>query len=107
VIRTPERTSLGSGALVWAGFDGQHAPGALLDAIRDGRVGGVLLFAIRGNVKSKAQVREMLREVLRAYPKLPDETQVFAKSRAEESIHKHDAYAERATTIGELRRDLK
>ncbi len=57
------RTGLGAGALVWAGFDGQQAPGELLDAIADGRVGGVLLFAFRGNVGSKAQVREMLREV--------------------------------------------
>jgi len=54
---------LGTGALVWSGFDGQHAPGELLDAIADGRVGGVLLFSIRGNIRSKAQVREMLREV--------------------------------------------
>ncbi len=62
------RTSgrLGSGALVWAGFDGEHAPGALLDGIRDGHLGGVLLLAIRGNVRSKAQVREMLREIQRA-----------------------------------------
>ncbi len=56
-------TKLGTGALVWVGFDGEHAPGEVLDAVRDGRVGGVLLFAIRGNVRSKAQVREMLREV--------------------------------------------
>lgn len=51
-------------------------------------------------------VREMLRGVLAAFPGLPAEATVFAKSRAEESIHKHDAYAERTTTIGELRRDL-
>ena len=57
------RTTLGTGALVWAGFDGEHAPGAILDAIRDGRIGGVLLFAARGNVRSKAQVRAMLGEI--------------------------------------------
>lgn len=51
-------------------------------------------------------VREILRGVLTAYPELPDEAAVFAHSRAEESIHKHDAYAERETTVGELRRDL-
>src|SRR2546428_55197 len=56
-------TELGTGALVWAGFDGEHAPGALLDAIRDGKVGGVLLFAFRKNIRSKDQVRAMLREV--------------------------------------------
>jgi len=66
VIRAPLRTKLGTGALVWAGFDGQHAPGALLDGIKGGRIGGVLLFAIRGNTKSKAQVREMLREIQQA-----------------------------------------
>ena len=64
MTRTPGR--LGSGALVWAGFDGQHASGQLLDGIRDGRVGGVLLFALRGNVRSKPQVREMLREIQQA-----------------------------------------
>lgn len=62
-MKTAARAKLGTGALVWAGFDGQHAPGALLDAIADGRVGGILLFAVRGNVRSKPQVREMLREI--------------------------------------------
>jgi beta-N-acetylhexosaminidase len=52
---------LGPGALVWAGFDGPEVPGPLLDAVRTGQVGGLLLFAIRGNVRSKDQVRAMLR----------------------------------------------
>ena len=51
---------LGPGALVWAGFDGAEVPGALLDAIADGRIGGLVLFAYRGNIRSKAQVRAML-----------------------------------------------
>jgi len=54
---------LGTGALVWAGFDGPQAPGPLLDAIQRGTIGGVLLFAFRGNIHSKAQVRAMLREI--------------------------------------------
>jgi beta-N-acetylhexosaminidase len=62
-VKLGARVKLGTGALVWAGFDGEHAPGPLLDAIRTGLVGGVLLFAFRGNIKSKAQVRVMLREV--------------------------------------------
>ena len=56
-------SQLGPGALVWAGFDGEHAPGALLDAVRDGLVGGVLLFALRKNLRAKEQVREMVREI--------------------------------------------
>ena len=57
------QVKLGTGALVWAGFDGEQAPGPLLDAIRTGTVGGVLLFAVRGNIRSKPQVRAMLREI--------------------------------------------
>ncbi len=60
------RRRLGPGALVWAGFDGPQAPGALLDAIRDGRVGGLLLFAFRGNIRGKEQVRAMLSEAQEA-----------------------------------------
>ena len=56
-------TRLGAGALIWAGFDGETAPGAILDAIERGAIGGVLLFAVRGNVRSKDQTREMLREI--------------------------------------------
>ena len=54
---------LGPGALVWAGFDGPQVPAPLLDALRSGHVGGVVLFAFRGNIRSKDQVRAMLREV--------------------------------------------
>lgn len=49
-------------------------------------------------------VRAALTGVQEAYPMLPDETVVYVRSVSEESIHKHDAYAERETTIGELRR---
>ena len=60
------RGRLGSGALVWAGFDGSTVPGPLLDAIERGRIGGLLLFAFRGNVRSRDQVRAMLREAVAA-----------------------------------------
>jgi beta-N-acetylhexosaminidase len=62
-VRTDARPRLGTGALVWAGFDGPQAPGPLLDAIRSGTVGGVLVFAFRGNITSKTQVRAMLGEI--------------------------------------------
>lgn len=51
---------------MWAGFDGPEVPGVLLDAIRDGRLGGLLLFAFRGNIRSKQQVRAMLAEAAAA-----------------------------------------
>lgn len=48
-------------------------------------------------------VREVLHLVLHRWASLPDATRVFASSEAEESIHKHNAYAERETTLGALR----
>lgn len=48
-------------------------------------------------------VREMLHAFSQRYAHLPDDTVVVARSVAEESIHKHNAFAERAATLGELR----
>lgn len=55
-----------AGSLVWAGFDGAAIPAALLDGITRGRIGGLLLFALRGNIRSAAQVRGMLGEAVAA-----------------------------------------
>src|SRR2546428_2298055 len=40
-------------------------------------------------------VRDVLDRLLKRYPKMPDTTWVRVKSEAEESIHKHNALAER------------
>ena len=49
-------------------------------------------------------VRDILKYVLIKYSYLPNDTTVMAKSESEESIHKHNAFAERVTTLGELRK---
>jgi GTP cyclohydrolase-4 len=41
--------------------------------------------------------------VLEKYQELPDEVKVTVRSESEESIHKHNAFAERVTTLKELR----
>ncbi len=48
-------------------------------------------------------VRDVLAALLARYPGLPNGAQVSVKSESEESIHKHNAFAERTTTVGELR----
>ena len=55
-----------AGSLVWAGFDGDRVPAPLLDGIGRGRIGGLLLFALRGNIRSSPQVRAMLGEAVGA-----------------------------------------
>ncbi len=47
--------------------------------------------------------REVLSRVLKAYGHLPGDTLITVKSEAEESIHKHNAFAERVTTMDELK----
>jgi GTP cyclohydrolase-4 len=48
-------------------------------------------------------VREILSKILQKYANLPDDVHVTVRSESEESIHKHNAFAERVTTLGELR----
>jgi GTP cyclohydrolase-4 len=49
-------------------------------------------------------VREILTRILKNYPELPDDVCVTVRSESEESIHKHNAFAERVTSLGELRK---
>lgn len=51
-------------------------------------------------------VREMVRNVVEVYPDLPDDAFVLAKQENLESIHQHNAFAERYGTLGELRREI-
>lgn len=48
-------------------------------------------------------VRSVLASILEMFEDFPDATRVHVKSESEESIHKHNAFAERITTLGELR----
>ena len=48
-------------------------------------------------------VREILAKILKKYRHLPGDVQVTVRSESEESIHKHNAFAERVTTLEELR----
>lgn len=52
-------------------------------------------------------VREMLYGVVEQYPSLPDEAFVLARQLNLETIHKHDVYAERAGTLGEIRQEMR
>ncbi len=52
-------------------------------------------------------VRKVLESIVEKYDKLPDDVEITVKSESEESIHKHNAFAERTTTLGELREEYK
>ncbi len=44
-----------------------------------------------------------MKKIVDEYTELPDDVEVVVKSESEESIHKHNAFAERTATLGELR----
>lgn len=50
--------------------------------------------------------REMIKRVVDEFSYLPDDTQVLVRQVNKESIHRHDAFAERFSTMGELREEL-
>ena len=51
-------------------------------------------------------VREILRNVIDVYPDLPDEAFVLVKQENFESIHQHNAFAERFGTLAEIRQEI-
>lgn len=66
---------------------------------------GKIVFSAHKNPKFVEDVvRDILRLILIKYFNLPDDVLVIVKSESEESIHKHNAFAERITTLGELRK---
>ena len=66
---------------------------------------GKLVYDAHKNPKFVEDVvRDILSSVLKKYKDLPDDVIVVVKSESEESIHKHNAFAERITSLGELRK---
>lgn len=51
-------------------------------------------------------VRTMAQKIVREFPELPDDSIITIKQINEESIHRHNAFAERRSTLGELRNEI-
>ena len=51
-------------------------------------------------------VRNMIESVAKKYVDFPDDTLITARQENEESIHRHNAFAEKITTLGELKEEL-
>jgi GTP cyclohydrolase-4 len=66
---------------------------------------GKLVYDAHKNPKFVEDVvRDILSAILKKYANLPNDVIVVVRSESEESIHKHNAFAERVTTLGELRK---
>ncbi len=51
-------------------------------------------------------VRTMAQKIVNEFPELPDDSVIVIKQINEESIHRHNAFAERKSTLGELRYEI-
>ena len=51
-------------------------------------------------------VRSMAQKIVNQFPELPDDSIITIKQINEESIHRHNAFAERKSTLGELRNEI-
>ncbi len=51
-------------------------------------------------------VRDMAQKVVKEFADLPDDSIIIIKQINEESIHRHNAFAERKSTLGELRQEI-
>ncbi|MBE6499446.1 MAG: GTP cyclohydrolase I FolE2 [Methanobrevibacter thaueri] len=51
-------------------------------------------------------VRNMIEKIVEKYSDFPDDTLITARQENQESIHRHNAFAEKITTLGELKEEL-
>lgn len=102
LIEVPEHHTVEVNQLIDIVEGSQSAP--TIELLKRRNEGELVLKAHENPKFVEDVVRGVLSGVLEAYPRLPDDAVVFVRSVAEESIHKHDAYAERETTIGDLRK---
>ncbi len=51
-------------------------------------------------------VRNMMEQIVTKYADFPDDTLITSRQENQESIHRHNAFAEKVTTLGELKEEL-
>lgn len=66
----------------------------------------VVIEAHRKPVFVEDCVRNMMEQIIKKYPDLPDDTIITARQVNQESIHRHNAFAEKVTTLKELKEEL-
>ncbi len=99
-LDVPEGEDLEAAELVDLCEDSLSAP--TFEYLKRGDEGDLVIQSHHDPKFVEDVVREALHLVRERFPGLPGHTQVFASSEAEESIHKHNAYAERATSLAGL-----
>ncbi|HJX04309.1 MAG TPA: GTP cyclohydrolase MptA [Thermoplasmata archaeon] len=101
MIEVPERVEVEADDLIDIVESSQSSP--TFGILKRSDEAAVVLRAHQNPKFVEDVVREILWKLLKKYKKLDDSVHVTVRSESEESIHKHNAFAERVTTLGELR----
>ncbi len=72
--------------------------------LKRGDEAAVVLTAHRNPKFVEDVIRDVLAQVPRLFPTVPDEAMIHARTRSEESIHKYDVTASHSVSLGDLRR---
>ncbi len=100
LVDLPDGEDVEAADLVSLCEEGLSAP--TFELLKRGDEGDLVLQAHLNPRFVEDVVREVLHRTAVKYRKLGKQTALFVSSEAEESIHKHNAYAERHTTMGDL-----
>ena len=101
ILDLPGDSDVEAAELVEICESGLSAP--TFELLKRGDEGDLVLQAHENPRFVEDVVREVLHAAGQRYGNLGKDARVFVSSEAEESIHKHNAYAERTATLGELR----
>jgi len=102
MVEVPEHVDVEADDLIEIVESSQSSP--TFGILKRSDEAAVVLRAHRNPKFVEDVVRDILGKLLTKYKKLDDSVHVTVRSESEESIHKHNAFAERVTTLGELRR---
>ena len=100
-VTLPEDCSLEADELIDLVEDSFSSP--TFELLKRPDEGQVIINAHRNTKFVEDVVRGVLKRFVEKYTDLPDDVYVDVLSESEESIHKHNAFAERESTLGELR----
>ena len=103
MVTMPEDLSIEANDLIDLVEDSFSSP--TFELLKRPDEGQVVINAHRNTKFVEDVVRGVVLRFVNRYTDLPDSVSIDVISDSEESIHKHDAYAERVATLGELRQE--
>jgi GTP cyclohydrolase-4 len=105
MIEVPEQHLIRGEDLIRIIEDSMSAP--VCELLKRSDENAVVIKAHENPMFVEDCVRNMVQKIITEYSHLPNDTLVTVRQVNEESIHRHNAFAEKVATLGELKKELK